>query len=66
MNLAEYPVGTAATELLRERWATETPYLADRIGTALGITATSMILDCGIGRISKALIERFQCRVVGH
>jgi SAM-dependent methyltransferase len=50
-----------------ERWATETPYLADLIGKTLGITSASMILDygCGIGRISRALIERFQCRMVG-
>jgi SAM-dependent methyltransferase len=50
-----------------ERWATETPYLADLIGKTLGITSASMILDygCGIGRVSRALIERFQCRMVG-
>jgi|HubBroStandDraft_6_1064221.scaffolds.fasta_scaffold977435_2 SAM-dependent methyltransferase len=50
-----------------ERWVRETPYLADLIGKALGITTASLILDygCGIGRLSKALIERFQCRIVG-
>jgi SAM-dependent methyltransferase len=50
-----------------ERWATETPGLAALSGAVLSLSAASLVLDygCGIGRMSKALIERFGCRVVG-
>jgi SAM-dependent methyltransferase len=54
----------ASTE---ERWAKETPYLAELAGSARRVTADSVILDygCGIGRLAKALIARFGCRVIG-
>jgi SAM-dependent methyltransferase len=50
-----------------ERWATETPYLAELIGNALKLRPGQLVLDygCGIGRISKALIERFDVLVLG-
>lgn len=50
-----------------ERWAKETPYLADLIEEHLGINPGTLLLDygSGIGRIAKALIERQDCRVVG-
>ena len=50
-----------------ERWARETPYLTDLIGEALAPSADQLFIDygCGIGRMSKALIERFGCRVLG-
>lgn len=49
------------------RWEVETPYLVDLIGSALSLSKDATVLDfgCGIGRMSKALIERFGCRAVG-
>src|SRR6185503_7519527 len=51
----------------QERWETETPALASLAGAVLKLTPDSRVLDygCGIGRLSKALIERFGCRVTG-
>lgn len=50
-----------------ERWAKETPYLVSLIERDLQLDERSLVLDygCGIGRMAKALIERFGCRVVG-
>jgi SAM-dependent methyltransferase len=50
-----------------ERWQKETAYLVEDIGKHLALTADSCVLDygCGIGRVSKALIEAYGCRVVG-
>lgn len=50
-----------------ERWERETPWLIDRLLEAADIDQDSKVLDygCGIGRLSKALIERTGCFVVG-
>src|SRR5437870_3609239 len=50
-----------------QRWAHETPILADQLLRDLAIQATDLVLDygCGIGRLAKALIERRQCAIVG-
>jgi SAM-dependent methyltransferase len=58
------PEGDQDTEA---RWARETPYLVDLIGQQLRPTARTLLIDygCGVGRMSKALIERFGCRVLG-
>lgn len=50
-----------------ERWRTETSYLVSLIDEHLDISSDSVVLDygCGIGRMSKALIEKYGCRVVG-
>ena len=50
-----------------QRWQTETAYLAGVIGKALSLDASKLVLDygCGIGRVSKALIEQHGCRVLG-
>ena len=58
------PEGGLTTE---QRWETETPYLCSTIGAALGLDSHSLLLDygCGIGRVSKALIEQFGCEVIG-
>lgn len=50
-----------------ERWACETPYVTDLLGAQLAPAPGLRVLDygCGVGRMSKALIERFGCDVVG-
>jgi len=51
----------------QHRWATETPYFADLIASAISLSDRSLVLDygCGIGRMAKALIDRHGCRVIG-
>jgi SAM-dependent methyltransferase len=58
------PEGGSSTD---ERWAKETPYLAGEFIDALAISDTSVLVDygCGIGRLSKELIDRTGCTVVG-
>ena len=50
-----------------QRWQQETPYLANDIGQFLALDERSLVLDfgCGIGRISKALVEQYSCRALG-
>ena len=50
-----------------QRWETETKYLAGAIGDAFELNNNSFVLDygCGIGRMSKALVERYGCSVIG-
>jgi SAM-dependent methyltransferase len=50
-----------------ERWTLETPYLADLIAMQTRLGPDSVVLDygCGIGRMSKALIEKTGCRAIG-
>jgi cyclopropane fatty-acyl-phospholipid synthase-like methyltransferase len=58
------PTGNLGTEA---RWEIETPYLAELLGNALGLKAGQLLVDygCGAGRLSRALIERFGCTVLG-
>lgn len=58
------PEGDQDTEA---RWNLETPYLARLIGERFQPSTSTLLIDygCGIGRMSKALIERFGCRVLG-
>src|SRR5580765_5259314 len=50
-----------------DRWKIETPYLLSLIEQIFDLNAQSVVLDygCGIGRMSKALIDKYGCRVVG-
>ncbi len=50
-----------------ERWERETPYVAAMAEAHLMPLSTDTVVDygCGIGRISKALIERTGCKVIG-
>lgn len=50
-----------------ERWERETAFLCEAIGKELNPKTTDVLLDfgCGIGRVAKAIIERYGCRVVG-
>ncbi len=65
---AKYIILTPTPEMTTdERWEIETRNLSDELGLALKLNPESRILDfgCGIGRIAKALIERYGCTVVG-
>lgn len=45
----------------------ETNYLVEKIADAISIKDTDTVLDfgCGMGRVSKKLIEQFNCNVIG-
>ncbi len=64
MRVILTPEGSSTTE---QRWAKETPYLADLIARSVKLHPGAILLDygCGVGRIARALIERQACRVVG-
>jgi SAM-dependent methyltransferase len=49
------------------RWEVETPYVAELIGRTVTFGSESVVLDygCGIGRMSRELIARSGCRVIG-
>jgi 2-polyprenyl-3-methyl-5-hydroxy-6-metoxy-1,4-benzoquinol methylase len=50
-----------------DRWRIETPYVAGLIASGMTLDANSVVIDygCGIGRLSKELIARHGCRVIG-
>ena len=50
-----------------ERWKTETPASVDLAAPFLDLGPDKTLLDygCGIGRMSKAMIDRFGCKVIG-
>ncbi|MDX2212377.1 MAG: methyltransferase domain-containing protein [Oculatellaceae cyanobacterium bins.114] len=50
-----------------ERWQIETPYLAEQLGLELQPKPNDLILDfgCGIGRLAKEMIARYDCLVLG-
>src|SRR5207248_9727532 len=50
-----------------ERWQKETPYHVEDIGKHLALGRGSYVLDygCGVGRLAKALIGAYGCRVIG-
>lgn len=58
---------TAEDGSTEDRWRRETPYLADQVMEFLRPDAQSLVLDygCGIGRLSKELIDRSGCAVLG-
>src|SRR5690349_19235052 len=64
MAIAITPEDGLSTE---HRLEHETPYLSDLIGEQLDLKAGQLVLDygCGPGRVAKALIERFDVRVLG-
>jgi 2-polyprenyl-3-methyl-5-hydroxy-6-metoxy-1,4-benzoquinol methylase len=51
----------------QQRWEVETPYLADLMQQQFRLGPESLVLDygCGIGRLSRELILRHGCRVMG-
>lgn len=50
-----------------DRWNQETPYLGEVIEYALNLNPHSLVLDygCGVGRLSRALIQSTGCTVIG-
>lgn len=58
------PEGNQSTD---ERWVKETPYLSDLLGGTLAVGPNDLFVDfgCGVGRMSKALIDQYGCRVLG-
>ena len=52
---------------VERRWAVETPWFGDLILRRCGVGAGSRVLDfgCGLGRLSKRIIETSGCRAVG-
>jgi tetratricopeptide (TPR) repeat protein/ADP-heptose:LPS heptosyltransferase len=50
-----------------DRWENETPYLIESISNKISLTSESVIVDfgCGIGRLSREIIEKFGAKVVG-
>ncbi len=51
----------------QQRWENETPYLIESISNKIKIDNNSLIVDfgCGIGRLSKELINKYGCKVIG-
>ena len=49
------------------RWAGETPYVLELIRQAVDLEPRSVVLDygCGLGRLSKAMIDAAGCSVIG-
>jgi ubiquinone/menaquinone biosynthesis C-methylase UbiE len=49
------------------RWQKETEWLEKTVDLFMDIDESSVVLDwgCGIGRISKLLIDKYGCKVVG-
>jgi SAM-dependent methyltransferase len=52
---------------VERRWEIETPWFGDLIVRGCGVTAESRILDfgCGLGRLSRRIIETTGCSVTG-
>lgn len=50
-----------------ERWERETDFMLEHIASRIGINEKNRVIDfgCGAGRMSRALIRRFGCEVVG-
>lgn len=50
-----------------ERWEKETAFLIEQIGRYLKLKKKDCVLDygCGVGRLAKAMIDQYGCRVIG-
>jgi SAM-dependent methyltransferase len=60
-------LGPEENATVEQRWQRETPYLVDLIRQHLSITDESVLLDygCGVGRLSRELIQQTGCRAIG-
>jgi len=50
-----------------ERWEKETPFVSDAIGNFFNPSDKTILIDygCGIGRLAKELIAKYNCFVIG-
>lgn len=50
-----------------QRWENETPYIINSISSKVKLSKNSLVVDfgCGIGRLSKELITKYNCQVIG-
>lgn len=67
LSHAKHIILTPEDSTVDQRWDLETQWTVNIISALMNITPGSVVLDwgCGIGRISKALIDTFDCHVVG-
>lgn len=67
LDQAKSVILTAEDTTTERRWEIEAPYLVDIMLDHINLGALSRVMDygCGIGRISKELIARCDCRVYG-
>ena len=49
----------------QQRWKIETPYLMGLMERNIELKGTVLDYGCGIGRLSKPLIEKYNCDVIG-
>ena len=58
---------TPENDTTDSRWNKETDWIIKTSDLFMNIDSNSFILDwgCGLGRISKSLIDKYQCRVMG-
>lgn len=68
MEEAKAIILTPEAQSTDERWEKETEYLTSVLGTEftpLGPKDVLLDYGCGVGRLAKALIQRYGCTVVG-
>lgn len=60
-------LGPEPHESVDQRWERETPYLVNLIREHLSLVSSSWLLDygCGVGRLSRELIQQTSCKAVG-
>jgi cyclopropane fatty-acyl-phospholipid synthase-like methyltransferase len=58
---------TPEDQTVDDRWKLETEWTIKLLDSLFDLTPNSVVLDwgCGIGRLSKTIIEKFDCNVVG-
>lgn len=67
LDHAKHIILTPEDSDVDERWQLETEFTLKIIELFLPLDSNSIVLDwgCGIGRLSKVLIEKYNCKVVG-
>lgn len=67
LDHAKHIILTSENSTSEERWIKETEWTIKTIDAFMNLDSDSLVLDwgCGIGRISKPIIEKYGCNVVG-